>query len=101
MALYTEKDLEGVCAGLIRRHFDLCEKARLNLTSGCAILGVSRSRYNQWRKKPNAVCQAHIFLNLIESNARIEQGLEEGWLPASAARGEPQETAVQRIASDA
>lgn len=79
-----------VAGRLVTAYVEACDRARLNYGTAAELLGVSRSRLTTLRKEaktadgPNVT--AHLFLCLVKSVERIEQGLAEGWLPAAGVR---------------
>jgi predicted XRE-type DNA-binding protein len=96
---FTKEKIETLCGALLRRHLELTEQANLNGGTAASILGVSRSRYTQLAKDPEAtpMLQTHIFLNLLATNDWLEQGLSEGWLPAGGFKGAQQQKALDRL----
>lgn len=100
---FTDEVVRALCARQLTEFQRLVDEANLNGSTASAILGVSRSRYQQITKSPDdtPMLQAHIFLNLLWANTAIEHGLEEGFLPAAGFKGAAQEHALAHLQESA
>lgn len=94
---FTEGNTKELCAAQFRAFHERADEARLNGSTAASILNISRSRYQQLCKDPETCLQTHIFLNILNYQEKIEQGLSEGWLPAKSLKGKPQQEAHDRL----
>jgi len=97
--LVSQEQVDQLALRLFARYCELGERARLNGGTLAALAGVSRARFGQLRRDDGGVGLLS-FLRLSQLVPRLEEGLAEGWLPATGLRGRSQDVAYERIAGE-
>lgn len=100
MALPSSDQVHAVAERLVSRYLELGERAALNQGTLAQLAGVSRTQFGTYAKGKVGDIRALSFIRIKHAIGGIEQGLEEGWLPASALRGEGQSKALRRLQGD-
>lgn len=85
------------CSALMAEYRGLQEAANLNNTTAADMVGISRSRYAQLANSDDYILQTHHYLNLLWSIKVLKDGLEDGSLPLSSARGDGQQEFLDRL----
>lgn len=92
----SAEEVRGIAADLMRMYLDLGERARLSKATLARIIGAkSQSRLSgkQLERTPSLP----EFVAMKEAVERMQQGLQEGWLPAAGKKGTPQDEAYRNI----
>lgn len=97
--LPTRDQIADVATRLVGHYCELGEKARLNKGTLAQCAGVTRQQFANITRNSNAL-SLFVFLRIKTLCNRIQQGLDEGWLPAPAARGAAQDEAMRRLGCD-
>lgn len=98
MSVPSEEQVKDLASRLVAYYCELGDKARLNKGALAAIAGVSRTQFAKYTHPEGAVSIGlYPFVRIKAACTTIQQGLDEGWLPASGQKGKPQDDAVERI----
>lgn len=96
--LLEYEDARELARAIWKAYSELGAKAGLSRTSLAALAGLSLTRAGQLNHPDSASAPAlHTYLRLQQLVPRLQQGLEDGWLPATADRGVAQRVAVARL----
>lgn len=97
MSTISKEKADTIVSAQFRRYCELGERGRVLKGTLAAAIGISRSRWSQLTKEPDPNIRVPTFLSLMEGISIMERGFKEGWLPATSARGEPQDDIARKL----
>lgn len=95
--IVSEDRAAALAAALLKQYRDLAKKNRIQQSVVAESLGMSRAYWSALSRNPAPVLKAHTFLSLVQGIEAVTRGVDEGWLPATAARGGPQSEVARRL----
>lgn len=93
--MWTEEQTFDTAGKVFGAFLSLGERAKLSKATLTELVGVSRARFTTLEK--DSRLSLHAFLRTVKAIDAIKMGLDEGWLPASGARGPGQDKARDQL----
>lgn len=97
MNALTQQQVRDLAGRLLARYLELGQRARLAKGTLAAMAGVTPTRFSQVIRKPDAGISLYVFLRIRAGCLVIEQGLEDGTLPAPAVKGKGQQDVAAKL----